>query len=539
MAKGVFISYRRDTGSTMARMIYDRLRLEKNCEVFLDVESLNAGDFRREIERQLALCDTFILVLSRNALDRCVNDNDNVRQEILAAFRSKLKIVPVTAEDFQWPVEMPKGLENLKNYNAIPYIQVYSEAFFERLYTFMGEQDKTVRSNGIQQPGPKVYYPPKQNKKSSIGMFIAAFLITLALVGGVGTFALVSMNGKKETVESESNNTNIKESESIEAKAIEVEERNDISQETEDMTEVSKPETSSFAFGNTESVSEKIVLMEPVKSMYFGVFDEAADSLGNEYDNGISNTSDGLFLYDNSYATYYLAEKYDELRGTIACYSETKTDFIGKISFKNEETGETIYSQKVDRLTEPKEITISVEDVKYLTVEITFEREEGIILFADGVFSGRVKKSDIEKTAVIQTPQGGKPLSSMEPVKSDYFGAFSDAVDSLKNEYDSGVCNLSDGLFLYDNSYATYYLNEQYNELTGVIACGGKSNTDFVGKIVFKNEETGETILSEKVSRLTEPYAVTVDLKDVKYLTIEIHFERSEGWIIFANTDLH
>ncbi len=29
MAQGIFISYRRDTGSTMARMIYDRLRLKK------------------------------------------------------------------------------------------------------------------------------------------------------------------------------------------------------------------------------------------------------------------------------------------------------------------------------------------------------------------------------------------------------------------------------------------------------------------------------------------------------------------------------
>lgn len=139
-AQGIFISYRRDTGSTMSRMIYDRLRFEKGYQCFLDVEKLHAGDFRRGIEKELAKCDIFILILSKNALNRCSDLKDNVRQEIETADRLGLTFIPVTSEDFVWPDVMPEGLEFVKDQNAIPYIQVYSESFFERLYAFIESQ---------------------------------------------------------------------------------------------------------------------------------------------------------------------------------------------------------------------------------------------------------------------------------------------------------------------------------------------------------------------------------------------------------------
>ena len=137
MKQGIFISYRRDTGSTMARMIYDRLRLEKHYECFLDVEKLNVGNFRENIAFEMEKCRIFLLILSRNALNRCVNQEDNVRQEIEAAMERGLEIIPVTDEDFVWPETMPEGLERIKDFNAIPYVQVYSDQFFERLYSFI------------------------------------------------------------------------------------------------------------------------------------------------------------------------------------------------------------------------------------------------------------------------------------------------------------------------------------------------------------------------------------------------------------------
>ncbi len=137
MKQGIFISYRRSTGSTMARMIYDRIRLEKNYPCFLDVEKLNVGNFRENIFAEMDKCRICLLILSKDALKRCESPDDNVRQEIESAMEKDLCIIPITSEDFVWPETMPEGLEGIKDLNAIPYVQVYSEQFFERLYSFI------------------------------------------------------------------------------------------------------------------------------------------------------------------------------------------------------------------------------------------------------------------------------------------------------------------------------------------------------------------------------------------------------------------
>ena len=44
----VFISYRRDGGETLGRMLYDRLN-DMGYSVFYDVESLRSGPFNSEL----------------------------------------------------------------------------------------------------------------------------------------------------------------------------------------------------------------------------------------------------------------------------------------------------------------------------------------------------------------------------------------------------------------------------------------------------------------------------------------------------------
>ncbi len=151
----------------MARMIYDRLRLEKHYRCFLDVETLNAGDFRKNIAAELKKCDIFLLILTSDALDRCDSPNDPVREEITAALDAGLAIIPVTAEDFTWPEVMPEGLEHVQDFNAIPYVQVYSDKFFELLYSFIDhvrDQDnsKTEIENSHQSSVSK---PASETKK--------------------------------------------------------------------------------------------------------------------------------------------------------------------------------------------------------------------------------------------------------------------------------------------------------------------------------------------------------------------------------------
>ena len=209
MSRGIFISYRRDTGSTMARMIYDRLRLEKQYDCFLDVEKLNAGNFREHISSEMEKCDIFLLILSRDALNRCSNPNDNVRAEILEALEKKLAIIPVTAEDFAWPGKMPEGLESIQNFNAIPYVQVYSEQFFERLYSFIEtvRAENAEKENTIRKPEPAADDPaaPVKSaaaaslpKKNRVLLVIGAVLILGAILA-----AVILGNGKKDTVPQE------------------------------------------------------------------------------------------------------------------------------------------------------------------------------------------------------------------------------------------------------------------------------------------------------------------------------------------------
>lgn len=140
--QGIYISCRWDTGGSIARMIYDRLRLEKRCKCFMNVEKLPAEIFYKRIRQDMSMCDIFIPVLSRDALFRCNIPNDKMRMEIAAAIEMGRAFMPVVSEDFIWSEEMPEEIKSIKDFNAILYVQTYSEAVFHRLYGFIKIQRK-------------------------------------------------------------------------------------------------------------------------------------------------------------------------------------------------------------------------------------------------------------------------------------------------------------------------------------------------------------------------------------------------------------
>jgi hypothetical protein len=82
----IFLSYRRDGGDAMAVILRDRL-IEKGYNVFLDIENLNSGTFNDKLLGVIDGCKDFILVCSKNSLDRSVNDGDWVRLEIARALQ--------------------------------------------------------------------------------------------------------------------------------------------------------------------------------------------------------------------------------------------------------------------------------------------------------------------------------------------------------------------------------------------------------------------------------------------------------------------
>lgn len=122
----VFISYRRAGGSELASLLNVRLQL-KNYKVFFDVESLRSGHFGKNLIESVKRSRNFLLILSPNALDRCVEDsehNDWVRKEIAMAMESKCNIIPIT-KDFDNSIFLREGLpdviRDLRKFNQITW----------------------------------------------------------------------------------------------------------------------------------------------------------------------------------------------------------------------------------------------------------------------------------------------------------------------------------------------------------------------------------------------------------------------------------
>lgn len=128
----VFISYRRSSYDT-ANLIATRLRAA-GYSVFFDMETLRSGKFNEQLYNVIDSCIDFILVLPPNALDRCVNEDDWVRLEILRAMNAEKNIVPVMLNGFVWPNPMPDKLEELPNYQALTASSIeYFDLAMERL----------------------------------------------------------------------------------------------------------------------------------------------------------------------------------------------------------------------------------------------------------------------------------------------------------------------------------------------------------------------------------------------------------------------
>ena len=105
MKYDIFISYRREGGFETAKLLADRLKAD-GYRVFLDIEALRTGKFNNQLYQVIESCKDFILILSKNSLDRCSNPEDWVRLEILHALKSKKNIVPIILRNFSSGIKL-------------------------------------------------------------------------------------------------------------------------------------------------------------------------------------------------------------------------------------------------------------------------------------------------------------------------------------------------------------------------------------------------------------------------------------------------
>ena len=94
----IFISYRRSGGAQYARILQLMLQ-QRGYTVFLDYDELTDGVFRDSIKAAIKAAPVFMLVLSEGSMERCVNEEDWVRQEIMLAITEKKHIVPINPDN--------------------------------------------------------------------------------------------------------------------------------------------------------------------------------------------------------------------------------------------------------------------------------------------------------------------------------------------------------------------------------------------------------------------------------------------------------
>lgn len=148
MCYDAFISYRRENnGVYLAQAIHDQMQ-KRGITCFLDLEDLRSGRFDERLLEAVRASANFILILSKGALDRCINPDDWVRQEILAAVQAQKTIIPIMYDGFEWPRQensMPEEIRQLQYHNGVAGTHDYLPAMIERIISYMSHiEDKLI-----------------------------------------------------------------------------------------------------------------------------------------------------------------------------------------------------------------------------------------------------------------------------------------------------------------------------------------------------------------------------------------------------------
>lgn len=135
--KTVFISYRRSVSTDAARALFLDLRYN-GYDVFLDVDSINSGQFERIILRQIEARAHFVLILTPGTLERCIEPDDWLRREIEHAMDQQRNIVPLFVSSFTFTgmdQYLTGKLANLPRFNGLNVPHDYFEEAMTRLMT--------------------------------------------------------------------------------------------------------------------------------------------------------------------------------------------------------------------------------------------------------------------------------------------------------------------------------------------------------------------------------------------------------------------
>ena len=151
MSTQIFISYRRTGGDITAKLVCEALK-NRGFSVFYDYDALKGGFFDQRIYQAIEECSDVVLILPQGALDRCINDDDWVRQELRYALKLSKNIIPVMLDGFEFPQDLPSDIADIRFCNGVRFMIDYFDAFIdkvvERLVSSTAAQEGVPPKNG-------------------------------------------------------------------------------------------------------------------------------------------------------------------------------------------------------------------------------------------------------------------------------------------------------------------------------------------------------------------------------------------------------
>jgi hypothetical protein len=135
-AYDVFVSYRRDKGSEVARYVAERLA-KRGYRVFLDVDSLGSGEWGKELQQRIDECPDFVAVVTDGYFVRCANPDDVVRKEIARALETRATVIPLFVGDGRIPAELPADISGISAHNGVKYLHEYANQAIDKMCGFL------------------------------------------------------------------------------------------------------------------------------------------------------------------------------------------------------------------------------------------------------------------------------------------------------------------------------------------------------------------------------------------------------------------
>jgi TIR domain len=197
-ATGIFINYRREDTAAHAGRLHDALENRFGGRVFMDIDTIEAGqDFIEVIQNAVGDCKVLLVMIGRqwatitnSAGQRRLDDPDDfVRTEIAEALKRDIRVIPVLVEDASMPrkEELPPDLTKLLRRNAIELSDTrwaYDVGQLIKVLEkqFPGGEDKPAANNTIGKPVSKPG-PPTATWKIVAVLVAVVALIALGLIG--------------------------------------------------------------------------------------------------------------------------------------------------------------------------------------------------------------------------------------------------------------------------------------------------------------------------------------------------------------------